>query len=71
MQVGSQVAKVSTGCLQPHVAPQLCKYAGPDQYADPALGTLKKWSRASVYLDLSKAFDMACPRDGAWMAWSC
>ena len=66
---------------QPHVAPQLRKYVGPDQYAGPALGTvianhtlrtfrdeatLEKWSTALVYVDLSKALDMACRK----MAWS-
>ena len=75
MQVGSQVAKVLTGWLQPYIAPQLRQFAGPDHYAEPAQGTtianhtlrtfrdvatLKKWSTAIVFLDLSKAFDMAC-----------
>ena len=69
------MAKVLTGWLQPHIAPQLCKFAGPDQYAGPAQGTtianhtlrtfrdvamLQKWSTAIVYFDLSKAFDTAC-----------
>ena len=71
VQVGSQVAKVLTGWLQPYIAPQLRKFARPDQYAGPTQGTtianhtlrvamLEKWSTAVVYLDLSKAFDMAC-----------
>ena len=74
VQVGSQVAKVPDW-LQPHIAPQLRKFAGPDQYAGPAQGTtianhtlrpfrdvamLQMWSTAIVYLDLSKDFDVAC-----------
>ena len=62
---GSQVAKVLTGWLQPHIAPHLRKFAGPDQYAGPSQGTtianhtlrtfravatLQKWSTAIVYL---------------------
>ena len=31
VQVGSQVAKVLTGWLQPYIAPHLRKFAGPDQ----------------------------------------
>ena len=75
VQVGSHVATVLTGYLQPHIAPQLRKCAGPDQYAGPSQGTtianhtlrtfrdvatLQKWSTAIVYLDLSNAFDKAC-----------
>ena len=39
VQVGSQVVKVLTDWLQPHIAPQLRKFAGPDQYAGPPQGT--------------------------------
>ena len=73
------MAKVLTGWLQPQVAPHLCKFAGPDQYAVIANHTLRtfrdvamleKWSTAIVYLDQSKAFDLAWCSDGL-VLWKC